>query len=125
MVNKLARPNDTGYRHNIAFSPDGSLIAAPGGREGDVLLWNTTSGALVYSLPGNGKPAFALAFSPDDTTLAAGYGDNAVRLWEPQTGRLRRALTQLAQGGYSLTFFPDGTTLATADKNGLVQFWAL
>ncbi len=124
-IHRLVRPNDTGCRHNIAFSPDGTLLAAPDGREGDVLLWDTASGALVRTRPGNGEPAFALIFSPDGATLAAGYGDNAVRLWEPRTGRQRHALTQFGQGVYALAFSPEGTTLATADKNGLVQFWAL
>ena len=122
---RLERPGARGHRHNIAFSPDGALLAAPGGREGETLLWDPATGALQRTLEGGGAPVFALAFSPDGGTLACGCGDNAVRLWNPQTGERRQSLTEFSHAIYALAFSPDGKTLATADKNGAVQFWAL
>ncbi|MES2464193.1 MAG: hypothetical protein V4671_26825, partial [Armatimonadota bacterium] len=121
---KLAR-EDRGTRHNIAFSPDGALLAAPNGREGQVRLWDTATGAIVRTLQGNEErePVFVLAFSPDGATLACGCGDNTVRLWDVRTATLRRTLREFSHCIYALAFAPDGKTLVTADKNGIVQLW--
>ena len=120
---KLAR-SDRGTRHNVAFSPNGALLAAPNGWEGEVRVWNTASGAEVFTVPGNGEPVFVLAFSPDGATLACGCGDNNVRLWNAD-GTARQTLTDFEHCIYSLVFSPDRKTLVTADKNGLVQWWRL
>jgi RNA polymerase sigma factor (sigma-70 family) len=122
---KLARPHARGHRHNLAFSPDGTLLAVPDGVEGDVLLFETATGSLLRTLEGSGWPVFALAFSPDGAILACGCGDNAVRLWEPRAGVRQQIMTEFSHGIYALAFSPDGRTLGTADKKGEVQFWAL
>ena len=122
---KLERPNARGTRHNIAFSPDGRLLAAPNGREGETLLWDTATGTLQHTLPGSGEPVFVLAFFPNGTTLACGCADNAVRLWDVTTGTLKRTMTEFSHCIYALAFAPDDKTLVTADKNGIVQLWGI
>lgn len=125
LLYKLARPNARGHRHNIAFSPNGKLLAAPNGAEGEVLLFNAITGELLQTLKGSGCPVFALSFAPDGTTLACGCGDNAVRLWDSRTGELQRIMTDFSHSIYMLAFSPDSKVLATADRNGTVQFWTL
>ncbi len=122
---RLARPTAGGTIHNIAFSPDGALVAAPNGPEGEVLLWNAKTGALVRTLPGAGSHVFALAFSPDGQVLATGGGDTKVRLFDLASGQLRQTLEGHAHRLATLAFTPDGATLITADMEGCVQFWQL
>ena len=69
---------------NIAFSPDGRLLAAADG-DGYVRLWNPVTeqpiGAPLPADPGGGVSG--VAFSPDGTLLATADTDGYVRLWDP------------------------------------------
>jgi WD40 repeat protein len=81
-------PNLLLYEHTLTINRDGSQIAIPTGV--GIAIIDTTSGALVANIPRDGFDLsfspFALAFSPDGTTVAA---DDAayVTLFEVSTGR--------------------------------------
>ena len=65
---------------SVAFSPDGTILAAAGGDEEAVLLWDVESGSLLRSLPLNDR-SMAIAFSPDGRFLAAGCFEGQIHLW--------------------------------------------
>jgi WD40 repeat protein len=111
----------------LAFSPDGTLLAAGDER---VRLWRVADAALVQNLPVLPEAALVcgLAFSPDGTMLATGSGDNAVRLWRIADGVLRYALVGSAAAGYvrSVAFSPDGRLLAAGmSERPAVQVWRI
>ena len=59
--------------HDVAFSPDGKLLATAHSYQadpGEVKLWDASTGAHVATLPVADKGFLALAFSPDGTFLA-------------------------------------------------------
>ena len=66
----------------------------------------------------------AVAFSPDDTLLAGGYGGGEVRLWNPLTGRPAGAPWPGRSAVNGVAFSPDGTLLASADADGQVRLWS-
>jgi WD40 repeat protein len=107
---------------SIAFSPDGSLIAAAAIEQG-TFVFDVRTGKRVAHLR-TGDFARAVAFSPDGSLLATGdYGGRAhlwsTETWRPSGARLD-AHTGRVQG---LAFTPDGRTLATAAADGTIQLW--
>lgn len=103
---------------SLAWSPDGSLLAAAGAAppdEGDhaIRLWRA-DGTLAATLKGHTDLVTSLAWSPDGKTLASGSLDKTVRLWTA-TGTLENTLSgvngPLAKV-FSVAWSPDGNTLA-------------
>jgi WD40 repeat protein len=110
----------------VAFSPDGSLLAATGDSP-LITLWDQSgqrrvirAGSVKYHDP------FRVAFSPDGTLLASGI-DNVLRMWNPVTGRPAGEPIQVSSNTkvsiYAIAFSPDGKLVATADGAGTVQLW--
>ncbi|MCP3754293.1 WD40 repeat domain-containing protein [Streptomyces sp. TBY4] len=67
--------------NDIAFSPDGALMASADG-DGAVLLWDRATGGLVGSpLTGRDGHVHSVAFSTDGSLLAAAGRDGVLRRW--------------------------------------------
>lgn len=73
------------YAIDLAWSPDGTLLAAASAA-GGVTLFDAATGAGKHALPGHADGANCLAWSPDGALLATGGQDGCVRLWNPATG---------------------------------------
>jgi WD40 repeat protein len=65
--------------YDVAFSPDGSLLATAG-CDLTVKLWKVASGRLVRTLPHGGE-VVSVVFSPDGTLLVTGGYDHQIHLW--------------------------------------------
>ena len=76
-----------GAVHALAFSPDGSLLAAGGPGE-EVRVYKTADGTRAATCGGHEGAVFALAFSPDGKRLFTAGFEGVVRTFEPATGRL-------------------------------------
>jgi len=101
----------------VAFSPDGTLMAATGSHDNTVKLWRVSDGILLRTLEGHTDVVTSVAFSRDGTLLATGSWDKTVRLWRVTEGNLLRTLTGHVNQVYSVAFSPDGTWLASACGN--------
>ncbi|MFH1834041.1 MAG: WD40 repeat domain-containing protein, partial [bacterium] len=116
------RAHDGGVR-DVAFGPDGSLLATSG-TDGRVRLWEVPSWRLVRVLSGHRDVVTSLAFRPDGKWLATAGQDGAVRLWEVGSGRLVRTLTS-EEGAASkintVAFSPDGKLLSLGRHDGVIE----
>jgi WD40 repeat protein/serine/threonine protein kinase len=124
----LDRPCDavlnSGTAYAVAFSPDGSQLAA--GSDGVANLWDWRNDRILHTLRGHEKRPISVAFSRDGQRLATGDWRGAVRLWNTTTGELVRTLTESQQTRHpvsALAFDQDGERLATASYERRVDIW--
>jgi WD40 repeat protein len=110
-----------GYIWSVAFSPDGTTLAA--GYHGGVALWDTSTRTPLGEIPLTVPDGYVdhLAFSPDGKTLAAGYDPGnqkntggGVVLWNiDRREHLQADPIPVPDGNVTaLAFGPDGNTLA-------------
>jgi WD40 repeat protein len=94
---------------DVAFSPDGKLLATTDDKN-NVVLWNVVTREKVPTLRGHRDLAVCVAFSPDGRTLASSSRDGTVRLWD--VARRREKVILKPGGEYTaLGFSPDGSRL--------------
>lgn len=115
---------------NLAWAPDGQLLASSAGalpgigpQDSTVRLWKP-DGALATTLQTG--PVLSLAWSPDSATLATGSSEGKIRLWR-RDGRSLATLDVDAGMVFALAWSPDGQTLASGSvanpKQNTVQLW--
>jgi WD40 repeat protein len=63
----------------LAFARDGALAATARGAQ--IMVWDTSNGALLHSFEAGRAETVALAFSSDTRLLASAAEDGALRLW--------------------------------------------
>jgi len=115
---------------DLAFSPEGRLLAGPGPNN-SVTLWDLATGK-QRSLKGNSDNAgrvrvLCVAFRPSDGRLViSASSDGTLRFWDPETGReTRDELKAHDDEIVGMTFSPDGRRLATIGADEIVKVWDL
>lgn len=79
----------------LAFSPDGTLVAAAYETPRDagaIRVWRTDTGEQVRSLGDHGQDAVTVTFSPDGARLLTTSGDETLMAWNIDTGRRLMAI---------------------------------
>lgn len=103
----------------VAFSPDGALLAYANGNE--VKLRRVADGSLVHTLRGHTNYIERLAFAADGATLASASYDQTVRVWRVADGSELLALTGHRERITDLAISPDGSLIASASFDGQVR----
>ncbi|MCJ7568553.1 MAG: hypothetical protein MUO58_13530 [Anaerolineales bacterium] len=115
----------TGSR-DLAFSPDGSTLAA-GFHDGTVHRWRIPSGQeIVPAFSGHTKRVFSVIFSPDGRTLVSGGYDDRLIFWDVESGTpLYDPFSEHRDSILSLAYNHSGTMLASASMDSDIILWEL
>jgi WD40 repeat protein len=107
----------------VSFSNDGRLLAV-GYLDGSVRIWDFRTGRKLKDFSASRRDIRSITFSPDDTRLAFGAGEN-VFVYDVAAGRVLGELQAHTGDTWPVTFAPDGKTLASAGNDGTVKLWHL
>lgn len=108
----------------LAWSPDGTRLAAAVGKE--VYVYDPATGKEQFCLRGHSDFISCLAFQPDGQALASGSDDRSVRVWDwqgnarliqPEPGQPQQAIV-------ALTYSRDGQYLLQLDQTGALTVLA-
>src|SRR5262249_18037396 len=113
---------DAGPIHNVAWKPDGALLASASNDKA-VRIWNPATGRLVRVIR-SPSLARAVAWSPDGGTLASGHSDGMIRFWNAKTGRVLRQFRGHLGLVFSIAWDPNGQLLASVGNDGAVRLWS-
>lgn len=106
---------------DMAFSPDGAVLATAG-RDGKAILWNTADGQRLHTIPAHTNTCASVTFSPDGRWLATNGRDECVRIWDATTHAEVHRLETPGDTN-SLAFAPDGNYLAGAGNASVIYVW--
>ncbi len=116
----LARMTLGGSFGDLAFSPDGTMIAT-GTSDKIVRIWDGVTGKELINMTHDGAVS-SVAFSPNSSWIVTASSDRTARVWDIATGKV---MAKMAHNGAVIhaIFSPDGTRVATASLDGTARIW--
>jgi len=121
-------------KRGLAFSPDGTRIAAPGltDARGDtpVMIWDASNGQRIDEnrLIGHTARIQALSWAPDGRRIATASADGTIRIWDVEGRAEPILLTGHLSEPWSVTFHPTNNTVISsglATWKDAVKIWHL
>ena len=106
----------------LAFSPDGTTLAASGhGRS--LNLWDTVTWAPRRVVEGYSATVDDAAFSPDGQLLATACGDGKIQLWNVPMGSTVWTIQGHQKAASAVAFAPDGHRVASGGEDRAAKVW--
>lgn len=110
---------------NLAWSPDGKILATSG-LDGLLRLWAMEEyGKEVGILEGFTNYALCLSWAPDNSCLAAGTHQNTVDIWDIGKRKIRFSFKGHRDSVNTLSWSSNGKWLASGSYDGDIKIWNL
>jgi WD40 repeat protein len=106
---------------SVAFSPDGSLLAAVVWNPSSILVWELASGRRVFQARDHIHEF--VCFTPDGRTVVSGCNDGIIRMWDLATGKERERPAEHCGRVLAIAFTPDGRSVATRSWDLTIRLW--
>lgn len=129
----VVQSEDVRRINSLVFSPDGKLLAS-GGSDGNIRLWDFTTGKVMQTLPGDSQGIQSLALSSDGTTVASASSEpdkGTVKLWDIRTGKVLHTFSGSGESWTvnALALSPEGyiaagiTTSSFRKQGFMIKLW--
>jgi WD40 repeat protein len=117
-----------GYVYSVAYNTAGTRIVAAADNG---YVYDAVDGSLLGTLNSSSDFTFSVAFSPDDSLIAAGYSSGNIRIWNANVIDEKGLYIQLREFAAhtnnaavrSIAFSPDGLYLASGGDDKVVRVW--
>ncbi|MBN1428411.1 MAG: WD40 repeat domain-containing protein [Anaerolineae bacterium] len=109
----------------VALSPDGAHFAAVGLYSPIGEVWQTDTGAALFTLEGHHTRLRSVAYSRNGSWLATGDQKGEIVLHDPANGKPLFSLTSVNGEIYAIAFSPDDSLMAVGTSKGYVELWSL
>lgn len=110
------------FVYDVAFSPDGTLMATA--EEGSLVrLWVLSTGAVLRTFQGHMGLVNRVAFAPDGKTILTGGSDSTARLWDVNTGEELRRFSGHTEIVSDMAYVGGGEIIMTGSYDSTVRLW--
>ncbi len=112
----------TGAVNDVAWSPDGNLIASASD-DTTIRVWDFATGETILILESHSGAVNALDWNSDGTQIASASDDMTIRIWDAQTGEVIDILEGHEGAVHALDWNPDDSLIASASRDSTVRLW--
>lgn len=107
----------------LAFSPDGSLLAVAG-RDGSLVTWRTDGSGARADFPGHRDAVYSVGFSADGRRMVSASADRTVRIWPLDRVGAPVVLVGHVEAVDGAAFLADGRRVVSHSfLDGTIRVW--